>query len=83
MLMAGVAYTILQAAIIAHEGPGSKLKAAVGRDLKGKLSAALYAAAIPCFHCFNLSSGIHACVICCCIGLRSSAWLPSVRCSRR
>jgi uncharacterized membrane protein len=47
MLMAGLAWTILQAAIIAHEGPGSKLKAAVGRDLKGKLSAALYALAIP------------------------------------
>jgi uncharacterized membrane protein len=47
MLMAGLAYTILQGAIIAQQGPGSKLKAAVGRDLKGKLSAALYAIAIP------------------------------------
>lgn len=47
MLMAGLAYTILQAAIIAQQGPGSKLKAAVGRDVKGKLSAALYAVAIP------------------------------------
>jgi uncharacterized membrane protein len=47
MLMAGVAYAILQGAIIAQQGPGSKLKAAVGRDLKGKLSPALYAIAIP------------------------------------
>jgi TMEM175 potassium channel family protein len=47
MLMAGLAWTILQAAIIAHEGPGSKLAAAVGKDVKGKLSAALYLVAIP------------------------------------
>jgi uncharacterized membrane protein len=47
LLLAGVAYTILQAAIIGAHGPGSKLAAAVGRDLKGKLSAGLYAAAIP------------------------------------
>ncbi len=47
MLMAAIAWTILQAAIIRHEGPNSKLKEAVGPDLKGKISAALYVAAIP------------------------------------
>ncbi len=47
LLLAGVAYLILQTAIIAHQGPKSKLAAAVGRDLKGKLSAVLYAVAIP------------------------------------
>lgn len=46
LLAAAVAYTILQAAIIRCEGPGSKLKAAVGSDLKGKLSMLLYFAAI-------------------------------------
>jgi uncharacterized membrane protein len=46
LLAAAVAYTILQAAIIRCEGPGSKLKAAVGSDLKGKLSMLLYIAAI-------------------------------------
>jgi hypothetical protein len=30
-----------------HQGPGSKLATAVGRDLKGKLSPLLYASAIP------------------------------------
>ena len=40
-------YTILQRAIIAQQGPDSKLAAAVGRDVKGKLSLVLYAAAIP------------------------------------
>jgi uncharacterized membrane protein len=47
LLLAAIAYTILQSAIIADQGKDSKLAAAVGRDLKGKTSALLYAAAIP------------------------------------
>src|SRR2546425_8400977 len=47
LLMAAIAYTILQAAIVAHQGPHSKLREAVGGDLKGKISIALYVAAIP------------------------------------
>jgi len=47
MLLAAIAYTILQATIIRHQGPHSRLGAAVGGDVKGKLSAVLYAAAIP------------------------------------
>jgi uncharacterized membrane protein len=47
LLLAAVAYTILQGAIIAQHGPSSRLAAAVGGDAKGKLSLALYAAAIP------------------------------------
>ncbi len=47
LLMAAIAYTILQTTIIGHEGPRSKLGDAVGRDFKGKLSIAAYAAAIP------------------------------------
>ena len=47
LLLAGLAYLILQNAIIARQGPGSRLAAAVGRDVKGKMSAALYSAAIP------------------------------------
>jgi uncharacterized membrane protein len=47
MLMAGVAYTILEAAIIQHQGAHSKLRAAIGKDIKGRLSMALYLAAIP------------------------------------
>ncbi|HVN75134.1 MAG TPA: TMEM175 family protein [Thermoanaerobaculaceae bacterium] len=46
LLMAAVAYTILQRAIIAGQGEGSRLAAAIGSDAKGKLSLALYAAAI-------------------------------------
>ncbi|HVW10163.1 MAG TPA: TMEM175 family protein [Bryobacteraceae bacterium] len=47
LLMAAIAYYILQLAIIAHDGPDSPLKSALGRDLKGKLSPAVYLAAIP------------------------------------
>jgi uncharacterized membrane protein len=47
LLMAAVAYNILQRAIIAKQGRDSVLAAALGRDWKGKLSAMLYVAAIP------------------------------------
>jgi uncharacterized membrane protein len=47
LLLSGVAYTILQATIIAAEGPDSRLKAAVQNDAKGKISVACYAAAVP------------------------------------
>ena len=46
LLMAGIAYTILKNAIVAEHGPESTLAAAVGSDVKGKLSVALYVAAI-------------------------------------
>jgi uncharacterized membrane protein len=42
LLLAGLAYWILQTALIRAEGRGSALSAAVGRDLKGKLSPLLY-----------------------------------------
>jgi uncharacterized membrane protein len=47
MLLAAVAFVILQASIIAQQGSHSVLAAAVGRDLKGKASLALYLLAIP------------------------------------
>jgi uncharacterized membrane protein len=46
LLMCAIAYTILQKCIIADEGKNSKLAQAVGDDVKGKLSAALYVTAI-------------------------------------
>jgi len=47
LLMAAIAYFILQGRILATEGPASALAAALGRDLKGKASMALYLVAIP------------------------------------
>jgi uncharacterized membrane protein len=47
LMMAGLAYTLLQQAIIAcHGGDKSELFAAVGKDFKGKVSMAAYASAI-------------------------------------
>jgi len=47
LLLAAIAYTILQNTIIALHGEGSRLHQAVGRDRKGKLSIILYVASIP------------------------------------
>jgi uncharacterized membrane protein len=47
LLADGIAYNILQKLIIAEQGDDSKLKAAVGNDIKGKLSLVIYLAAIP------------------------------------
>jgi TMEM175 potassium channel family protein len=46
LILAACAYTILQATIIRAQGPQSKLRRAVGSDVKGKLSIALYGSAI-------------------------------------
>ena len=47
LLLAGTAYFILKTAIVAEQGPHSKLAEAMGNDLKGKISPVLYAVAIP------------------------------------
>jgi uncharacterized membrane protein len=47
LLMAAIAYTILELALIRLQGKESELAKAVGHDFKGKLSLVIYAAAIP------------------------------------
>ncbi len=46
LMMAAIAWQILQRSIIAGHGSGSMLANAIGRDLKGKSSVAFYAVAI-------------------------------------
>ncbi|HSU86384.1 MAG TPA: TMEM175 family protein [Chthoniobacterales bacterium] len=46
LLMASIAYRILQTTIIRGQGTGSRLAMAIGSDFKGKLSPVLYAIAI-------------------------------------
>jgi TMEM175 potassium channel family protein len=46
LFLDAIAYTVLQATIIAADGHGSRLAQAVGNDLKGRVSLACYAAAI-------------------------------------
>jgi uncharacterized membrane protein len=46
LLLAAIAYLLLQHAILRQEGPNSTLGAAVGNDRKGKISPLIYAIAI-------------------------------------
>ncbi len=63
LLMAAIAYWILQQVIISSQGPGSVLKRAVGVDWKGKVSPVLYAIAIPmAFVSRWFSLAIYVCV---------------------
>ena len=47
LLLAAIAYLLLQHAILRQEGPDSMLAAAVASDRKGKTSPLIYAIAIP------------------------------------
>lgn len=47
LLLAGIAYSLLQHAILRTDGAGSTLAAAVGSDWKGRISLLIFAAAIP------------------------------------
>ena len=47
LLVAAVAYYILQRTIVIEDGPDSKIAAALGRDIKGKISPLVYLAALP------------------------------------
>jgi uncharacterized membrane protein len=63
LLMAAIAYYILQQLIIASQGPDSLLKKAVGGDWKGKVSPLLYVTAIPVAFWSNwISLGIYVLV---------------------
>src|SRR5262249_41080939 len=47
LLLAGIAYFVLTRALINLHGRGSRLATSIGGDKKGKISIAIYAAAIP------------------------------------
>jgi len=47
LLAAAVAYYLLQRTIVTEQGPDSPFAAALGRDVKGKISPVIYAVAIP------------------------------------
>ena len=63
LMMAGIAYWILERCIIAAEGADSVLGKAVGEDRKGLLSVALYAKAIPfAFFAHWIAAGLYVLV---------------------
>ena len=47
MLFAAVAYFILTRALVSHHGMDFAVAKALGKDFKGRVSVACYAAAIP------------------------------------
>ena len=63
LLMAAIAYYVLQRQIIANQGKDSLLALAIGSDWKGKISPALYLAAIPLAYVSSwIASGIYVIV---------------------
>jgi uncharacterized membrane protein len=76
LLLAAVAYFILQGAILAAQGPDSLLARAIGYDLKGKLSVALYTLAVL----LAFSSPVGSCAL---YALVALIWLiPDLRIER-
>jgi uncharacterized membrane protein len=63
LLAASIAYFILTRTLLAVEGQDSSLARAVGRDIKGGISTALYIAALPmAFFNVWLACGVYALV---------------------
>jgi uncharacterized membrane protein len=61
LLMAAIAYWILQRTIMAAQGPDSLLETAIGTDLKGKLSPLLYIAGMGlAFVDHRIAGGVYA-----------------------
>lgn len=58
LLMAAIAYFILQSRIIKNHGENSILAKAVGKDVKGKMSPVLYLIGISLSHVSPLVSGL-------------------------
>ncbi len=76
MLMSGVAYFILSRTLINLEGASSKLAIALGKDHKGVISLAIYAAAIPL-------AFVNPWIACACYVLVALLWLvPDSRIER-
>lgn len=61
LLMCGIAYHLLQQLIIRSQGKDSILREAIGKDLTGRLSIALYVIGVGCaFWSPRLAQGLYA-----------------------
>ena len=58
LLMSAIAWYILQTAIIRQQGSDSPLQAAIGRDIKGKISPFIYSAGIAMAFVSTTASGL-------------------------
>ena len=68
MLCSGIAYFVLTRVLIGAHGKESRLAVALGRDVKGKVSVVIYAAAIPL-------SFVHPWIACGLYVLVAAMWL--------
>lgn len=65
LMMSGLAYTLMMRALIAHHGKDWILTGAIGRDMKGLVSVAIYAVAIAvAFINPSVSVALYALVAC-------------------
>ena len=63
LMLSAFAYIILQRAIIGSHGEESTLAKAIGRDIKGKISAGIYVVAVPAaFFSGTVALGLYALV---------------------
>ncbi|ESU20375.1 ferrochelatase [Flavobacterium enshiense DK69] len=58
LLMAAIAYFVLQSQILKNHGPDSVLSKAIGSDLKGKISPILYLIGIICANFNTIIAGV-------------------------
>jgi uncharacterized membrane protein len=58
LLMAAIAYWILQREIISENGKDSDFAKAIGRDIKGKISPLIYSVGIACSFFYHWLSGL-------------------------
>ncbi|MER7008713.1 TMEM175 family protein [Dactylosporangium sp. NPDC000555] len=83
LLIAAIAYFVLQTVIIRQEGPESPLRRAVGKDLKGKASPVLYLTGI--LSALAIDGGGHAGVsiaLACFVGVAIMWIIPDRRIDR-
>ena len=76
MLLAAIAYYLLQSVIVAQQGPDSSLARSIGRDFKGKLSPVVYVVAIA-------MAFVRPWISCCLYALVALMWLVPDRRSER
>lgn len=75
LLLAAVAYFVLQSVVIRQEGPASRLRKAVGRDLKGKLSPVFYLAGMLSVTVVDPEGRVGVWFALACYGVVAIAWI--------
>jgi uncharacterized membrane protein len=76
LLLAAIAYVVLTKMLVVHHGGGSKLATSIGNDKKGKVSAFVYAVAMPL-------AFVRPWISCACYALVAVLWLvPDPRIER-